>query len=286
MATMNTTRLTPSSPAYPERLLRLHDPPQQLFIRGRLPDFKQPVLAVVGSRKASAYGRWATDHLVGRLAAAGVHILSGLALGIDGLSHLAALERGGLTSAVLPSGLSEVYPASHRGLARRIVESGGALISEYPPATRAAPYHFPARNRLVAALSNAVLVIEAGTQSGTLITAEHALDLGVPVLAVPGPINSPTSAGTHQLLKLGAGLVTGAEDIWQELGVEAGRRPQLKGANAMEDALLESLQRRPAATLEDLAEELRLPPPELNRLLTHLELTGAIRAEAGRWTLA
>lgn len=283
---MSVIRLTPSASDYPGRLMRLHDPPKRLFVTGSMPDWSQPVLAVVGSRKASAYGRWATNHLVGRVAAAGVHILSGLALGIDGLSHQAALERGGLTSAILPSALDEVYPSSHHLLAQKILRGGGALITEYAPGTRAAPYHFPARNRIVAALSDAVLVVEAGERSGTLITAEHALDIGVPVLAVPGPINSPTSVGTNRLIQLGAGLVTSADDILSELGVEPDTQPIARGGTALEQALLETVAANPAASVELLAAKLNLTPPAISRLLTHLELKGLVRAEAGGWTLA
>jgi len=282
---MSVIRLTPASENYPQRLKRLHDPPGQLFIKGTLPDFNQLILAVVGSRKASAYGRWATERLVGQVAASGVHILSGLALGIDSLSHASALGRGGLTSAVLPAGLDEVYPASHRTLADKIVAGGGALLSEYTPAVRAAPYHFPARNRIVAALADAVLIIEAGERSGTLITAEHALDIGVPVLAVPGPINSPTSVGTNRLIQQGAGLVTSAEDILAELGLEAAHRPAVRGANPQEQAVLDWLVDHPAVSMEELAEGLGLAPAEVNRLLTHLELAGSVRVDVGGWTL-
>lgn len=283
---MSTIRLSPTSADYPGRLIKLHDPPKRLFVAGQMPDFKRPVLAVVGSRKASPYGRWATGHIVGPVAAAGVHIISGLALGIDGLSHQTALERGGLTSAILPSGLDEIYPASHAQLAQNIIAGGGALISEYPPGTRAASYHFPARNRIVAALADAVLVIEAGTKSGTLITAEHALDIGVPVLAVPGPINSASSTGTNHLIGLGAGLVASAEDVLSELGIELQRSNRPRGANAQEQALLEAVADQPAASLEQLAMKLQMAPTELSRLLTHLELKGLIRSEAGGWMLA
>jgi DNA processing protein len=283
---MSVIRLIPGSSDYPERLKRLHDPPKVLYVQGRLPDFSRPVLAVVGSRRASAYGRWVTAHLVGRLAQSGIHILSGLALGIDGLSHTAALEHGGLTSAVLPAGHAEVYPASHRQLAQRITQTGGALFSEYPPEVRAAPYHFPARNRIVASLGDAVLVIEAGVKSGTLITAEHALDLGIPVLAVPGPINSPTSAGTNKLIQLGAGLVASAEDILSELGLEANQRPRALGANPREQSLLDILAEHPGASQDDLVQLSKLSPAELSGLLTHLELKGSVKAEAGCWTLA
>lgn len=275
-----------SSPDYPERLNRLHDPPERLFIHGELPDFSRPVLAVVGSRKPSVYGTTILERLLLPVVSAGVHIVSGLALGIDGKAHMAALAARGLTSAVLPSGLDEIYPASHRLLANQIVGSGGALISEYPPSTRAAAYHFPARNRIVAALADAVLVIEAAQKSGTLITAEHALDIGVPVLAVPGAITSPTSAGTNHLIQFGAGLISSATDILSELGFDTSPLPTRRAKDAQGQAILDQLAHSAPASSEQLAAACGLAQGEINRYLTHLELDGAIKAQGGGWVLA
>lgn len=278
--------ITPRSSDYPERLKRLHDPPERLFVKGPMPDFNRPVLAVVGTRKPSAYGLTLVERLLRPVVEQGVHIISGLALGIDGQAHRLTLSAGGLTSAVLPSGLDEVYPASHQLLAKQILEHGGALITEYTPGTRAAPYHFPARNRIVAALADAVLVTEAGKRSGTLITAEHALDIGVPVLAVPGAITSPTSAGTNHLLQLGAGLITSANDILNELGLEAEATAPRRAHDAKSQAILDALQRSAPASAEELALSCRLSQADTNRGLTHLELDGAVKAQAGLWVLA
>lgn len=278
--------ITPRSSEYPERLKRLHDPPSRLYLQGSLPDLKRPVLAVVGTRKPSPYGLTLIDRLLKPVVEQGVHVVSGLALGIDGKTHQLVLRSGGLTSAVLPSGLDQVYPASHRLLAKQIVERGGALITEYGPGTRAAPYHFPARNRIVAALADAVLVIEAGKQSGTLITAEHALDIGVPVLAVPGPITSPMSAGTNHLLQLGAGLITSASDILHELGLETEKVVPRRAHDAQTQAILDALQRTAPASAEELAMTCQLSQVDINRGLTHLELDGAVKPQAGLWVLA
>lgn len=278
--------ITPSSSDYPERLNKLHDPPKRLFIAGVMPDFSRPVITVIGSRKATAYGSAVAQMLSSELARAGVHIVSGLALGIDGLAHQSALKSGGLTSAVLPSGLDEIYPASHRSLAKHIVEQGGALISEYSPGTRPAAYHFPARNRIEAALADALLVIEAGAKSGTLITVEHALDIGVPVLAVPGPITSTLSIGTNRLIKNGAALVSSAADVLAELGLETAPTTERLGTDATEQLILNHLSRAFQATTDELARACRLDHNEINRRLTHLELAGSVKAQSGWWVLA
>lgn len=282
---MSVMSVKPGQEHYPEKLMRLADPPQRLYIGGRIDDWSQPAVAVVGSRKATPYGRYCVAKLAGGLAARGVHIISGLALGIDGLAHRAALESGGRTTAVLPSGLDRLYPASHQGLAREIIKQGGALISEYEPGTKAAPYHFPARNRIVAALADAVVVIEAAQKSGTLITAEHALDIGVQVLAVPGPINSSTSAGTNRLIQIGAGLVTSVDDIAHALGFKP-LKPQPMAPNGESQPVIDLLSRQGQASLEELAAAAEIDIAQANRLMTSLELSGLVRVEGGWWMLA
>lgn len=271
---------------YPARLGKLHDPPKRLFIEGKLPDFSRPVITIIGSRKATAYGSAVAQMLSFELASAGVHVVSGLALGIDGLAHQSALKSGGLTSAVLPCGLDEIYPASHRSLAKHIVEGGGALISEYPPGTRPAAYHFPARNRIEAALADALLVIEAGEKSGTMITVEHALDIGVPVLAVPGPITSALSVGTNRIIKNGAALVSSTTDVLAELGLENVASTTHLATDSTEQLILDHLSRTFQATTDELALACGLNNHEINRRLTHLELAGTIRVQGGWWVLA
>jgi DNA processing protein len=216
--------LTPADDAWPaEAFAGLEDPPTVLFLRGRLPPRERPAVAVVGSREAGPTGRRVAHRLAEDLASAGFWIVSGLATGIDGAAHHGALKagpRGGGTVAVLGCGLDVSYPVEHVDLKEAIARSGG-LVSEHPPGIPPQPGHFPRRNRLVAALSAAVVVVEAGARSGALITAGRALRLGREVLAVPGGITSPTHRGCHFLLKRGeAGLCEDARDVLHALGFE------------------------------------------------------------------
>lgn len=206
------------------RLLELHDIPNELYIIGELPKVTideygratPRVLTVVGSRKHTQYGKNATEKLVASLSGSSVIVLSGLALGIDGLAHKTALKNNILTIAIPGSGLSKkvIYPSTHVQLAEEIIESGGLLISELAPDTRAAQWTFPARNRIMAALSDAVLIVEAEEKSGTLITARQALELGRDIGAVPGELFSPTSSGTNTLIREGAYIVASEDDLY------------------------------------------------------------------------
>lgn len=209
------------------RLLELHEIPKELHIRGTLPTVTLDeygratprILTVVGSRKNTTYGRQALEILLASLAGENVIIVSGLALGIDGLAHKNALKNKLITISIPGSGLDEkvLYPSAHRNLAKEIVASGGALISELPHETPAAPWTFPMRNRIMAALSDAVLFIEAEEKSGTLITARQALELGRDIGAVPGEIFSPTSFGTNMLIREGASPISSPEDLFDLL---------------------------------------------------------------------
>lgn len=203
---------------FPKMLKNSSCPPGALFWRGA-PWEPRPWIAVVGTRKMSAYGQKSTQAIVHDLVDMGAGIVSGLALGIDACAHQSALDAGGLTVAVLGSGLDDrtIYPASNKNLADRILLSQGALISEFPPETKPFRGHFPQRNRIIAALTQATLVVEAGEQSGSVLTAKLALDENREVFAVPGPINNPGSFGTHELLKQGAQLCTCAQDILREI---------------------------------------------------------------------
>ncbi len=231
--------VTLSDPAYPAALYCLADPPTALYVKGQLQFLHRPAIAIVGSRHASVQGLVHAEQFAQALAARGVTVISGLALGIDGAAHRGALadvqyaaghlgeeeqdaqrhngtQRLGSTVAVLGTGIDHLYPTRHRKLAQAISEHG-ALISEYPLGAPACAYHFPKRNRLIAALSEAVLVVEAAAQSGSLITARLAGELGREVLAIPGSIHSPVSKGCHQLIKEGAKLVESIADIMEEL---------------------------------------------------------------------
>src|SRR5262245_44114549 len=203
--------LTWDDPAYPARLRTIADPPLALFVRGALGELEHAV-AVVGARRAGDYGRRTARTLARELAQAGIVVVSGLATGIDGAAHLGALDAGGRTVAVMATGIDDVYPTWHRGLAEQIA-ANGALVTEFPAGTAALPRHFPQRNRIVSGLSMAVIVVEAAEGSGSLITARYALDQGREVFAVPGPIGDGRHRGSHRLLQQGATLVTGTDDV-------------------------------------------------------------------------
>jgi DNA processing protein len=271
-----------------EVLQHIPAPPEHLFVKStNLPDLLQrPRLAIVGSRKISAYGKGITASLSSGLARAGVVIVSGLALGVDGLAHRAALEAGGLTIAVLPGSLEDIYPASHRQLAEHIVRQGGALITEYGAGTRTYPGNFIARNRLISGLSDAVLITEAAQKSGSLHTARFALEQGKDVLAVPGNITSPTSAGTNNLIRSGAVPITCIADVFMALGIQS---PALnmapKGDNPDEQTILDLIYKG-SADGADLQRQSGLDIQRFNQTLTMLEITGKIRSlGANQWSL-
>ena len=203
--------------AYPASLKEIYDPPLVLYIKGKIPETWPRGIAVVGSRETSHYGLENAKKLGYQLAYAGVPVISGLARGIDTAAHLGALAAKGTTWAVLGCGLDQIYPPENDALAAKIVESGGCLISELTPGTAPDKRTFPMRNRIVSGLGFGTLVIEAGRQSGALITARQALDQGRQVFAVPGRIDNPLAQGCHQLIKDGAKLVEGVEDILGEL---------------------------------------------------------------------
>lgn len=248
---------------------------------------EKPCITIIGSRKVSAYGREVTLGLAGELAKAGVVIISGLALGVDSLAHKAALDAGGLTIAVLPTGLDKIYPATHRDLARQILQQGGALVTEYPEGTNVYKTNFIARNRIASGLGDALLITEAAEKSGTLHTANFALEQGRPVLAVPGNITSPTSAGTNNLIKTGATPVTSVQDVFYALGIEqtAQQKEPPKSSDPNEQILIDLL----FADVNDGTELLEQSGLELrvfNQTLTMLEIRGRIRPLGNnRWSL-
>ncbi len=278
--------IQPGEGEYPERLANIHDPPKQLFVCGGnlVRALTQPSVAIVGSRKITSYGKTVTVRMASRLAELGVAIVSGLAIGVDGIAHSAALEAGGVCIAILPCGLDAIYPSSHAQLAARILQNGGALVSEYPPRTNAYKYNFIARNRIVSALSDVVLIPEAALKSGTLHTARFALEQGKEVMAVPGNITSDTSVGANNLIKAGACLASSVEDILHTLGLEAKYKKKVpKGATAEEQLILDLI----VSGVDDGAELLAatgLSPSSFNQSLTMLEISGAVRAlGANHW---
>lgn len=261
---------------------QIRPPLNRLYWAGQPPEewLKRPKLAVVGSRRATPYGRRAAYRLAGGLAGRGIVIISGLAFGIDSVSHQAALDSGGTTAAVLPGGLDKVYPATHAQLARRISRQG-TLLSEYPLSTEPLKHHFIARNRVMAALADAVLVVEAAARSGSLHTAAFALELGKPVLAVPGNIDQLGSEGCNELIKQGAVPTTGYEDVLLALGVSPatadGAAPSALAAD-----ILGALSGQ-VLSAEELRQRLRVPVSELYGELTKLEIAGRLKNIDGRY---
>lgn len=257
--------------ALPPLLRAIHGPPSRLYLRGTAdPELlARPAVAIVGARACSSYGGQVARLLGRELAAAGVVVVSGLARGIDGEAHRGALETEGHTVAVLGCGIDRDYPAAHAQLARQIAERA-LVVSEYEPGVEPAPWRFPARNRIIAGLCLATIVVEARERSGALITADFALDEGREVFAVPGEITSSLSSGTNALLRLGATPLTSPADVLESLGIERPdpMRPQLGAAAA---SLLERL---PAA-VDELVRSSGLSAAEIAAALAELELAGA-----------
>lgn len=261
----------------PKRLQRLTDPPAQLYIQGPLQALlQQPCLAIVGSRAVSPYGQQVTTMLAQAAARAGIVVISGLALGIDSIAHRAALEAQGSTIAVLPGGLKRIYPASHQRLAKQITHRGGALVSEYHGAVSPMKHQFIARNRLIAGLADAVLITEAAERSGSLHTAQFALEDGKDVLVVPGNITSQGSKGVNNLIKVGATPITSAGDLLEYFGAKQPVQVAFMGANREEQTLLDLLQQGITRGSELLARS-KLSAAQFNQTLTMLEITGYIK---------
>jgi DNA processing protein len=263
---------------------------EHLHARGRWPLPARPRVAIVGSRRPSPYGEAVAEQLASDLARSDVIVISGLALGIDAAAHRGALNGGGITVAVMGTGIDVVYPAAHFRLAEQILAAGGALVSQFPDGTNPRRQNFPARNWTMAALSDVVLVVEAGTGSGALITAEAALDLHKEVMAVPGSIFSALSVGAHALLRDGAGLVQNARDVLAVLGLggevldDPLPAPRRLGfaLRPERDGIVAHLSDVLALSAADIARKLQLPVAEVLGRLTALELDGAVRRyEAG-----
>ncbi|PID32157.1 DNA-protecting protein DprA [Candidatus Saccharibacteria bacterium] len=279
--------LRPDDPDYPAGLVAMPQPPQQLYLRGQLNGINDtPCLAVVGSRRVTPYGKNITYRLAYEAAKQGIAIISGLALGVDAIAHRAALDAGGRTVAVLANGLDDITPRSNAALGRDIIASGGALVGEYPAGTPAFRPSFVARNRIVSGLSSGILITEAVAKSGSLHTANFALGQGKPVLAVPGNITSPQSAGTNRLIQTGATPITCLEDILFALDIAAPTAQQrLVGANDQEQSILETI----SSGVSDIGELQLLSgldPAVFGQTMTMLEISGKIRPlGAGHYAL-
>jgi DNA processing protein len=271
--------LTLLDEAYPANLRQIDAPPPLLYVRGNLLPSDEWAIGVVGTRRASVYGR-EVAHTLGRdLAQAGVTVVSGLALGIDTVAHRAAVEAGGRTLAVLGSGVDQIYPPENRGLAQQIMQQG-ALISEYSLGVRPDANNFPPRNRIISGLSRGVVIVEASNRSGALITARFAAEQGRDVFAVPGSILNPGSAGCNALIQQGATPLLSTQDVLNQLQLDqvaahdAART--VIAADPQEAALLAFLDREPRQ-LDDLVRQSALPAPTVAGLLTLMELKGLVR---------
>jgi DNA processing protein len=284
----------PGSPEYPPGLEELADPPVALFIRGRSPVGLEPRVAVVGARRPTPLGREVARALGRELGSAGVCVVSGAALGIDAESHQGALDAGGMTLAVLGSGVDQPYPPRNRRLIERIADIG-AVVSEYPPGVAAEPFRFPARNRIVAGLSKAIVVVEGAAGSGSLITAEHALDIGRAVFAVPGPVTSQLSEAPLALIRDGATLVRSADDVLSDLGLAlaasgadggVGGPP---GADSLAPPGLTQAEQEALTLLtgpllpDQLARSMGCSIARMVPVLLQLELRGLVRNVGGRY---
>jgi DNA processing protein len=270
-----------SDPCFPPSLRSIHDPPPGLFVRGgaALELLERPSVSVVGARACSDYGAHVAQRFAAELARAGVVVVSGLARGVDGWAHRGALDAGGVTVAVLGCGIDRDYPRAHSALAARICETG-LVVSEYPPGVAPAPWRFPARNRIVAGLALATLVVEARERSGALITADLALEEGREVLAVPGPITSALSAGANALLRVGATPATAATDVLAALGIEPPVPEPPPSVSTGARAVLAALDDG-ATTADELGRAAALDPAAAAAALTELELAGLVREAAG-----
>lgn len=269
-----------SDDGYPDRLREIQNPPMVLYLRGALCPEDDWAVAIVGTRRASGYGKGVTSQLASQLAQNGVTVVSGLARGIDSTAHSASLDAGGRTIAILGSGVDQVYPWDNRHLAERIMVRG-AIVSEYYPGTKPDARNFPPRNRIITGLSLGVLVVEADMKSGAMISAGFAAEQGKEVMAVPSNITSPSSSGVHYLIQQGAKLITSVDDILNELNLQkiALKREarEVIVSDPAERSLLAHLSPDPTH-IDELARRVGLPIAEVSGTLTLMELKGMVRA--------
>lgn len=271
---------------FPPLLQEIADPPKRLYLRGELPSFEKQWLAVVGSRACTSYGRQVCHHLIEGLRGYPVVVVSGLAYGIDAEAHKAALDAGLSTVGIPGSGLNwdVLYPKANVGLAREILKAGGALLSEEEPDAKTMDYMFPKRNRIMAGLSRATLIVEAKEKSGSLITAKLVTEYNRELLVVPGSIFSAESKGTHQFLRLGATAVTSPEDILIALGIAKREGPasfQEIRADLSEDELRVFEIIKSPVPRDELIGSLQIPITDANVLLSTMEIKGLIVEELG-----
>lgn len=271
-----------TDPEYPELLRQIADPPLWLYVRGQLPKKETSTLTVVGTRRPSSYALSAMQMLFTKPLLEKVTIVSGLAYGVDKSIHQLSLSAGGTTIAVLAGGLDVIYPAAHISIAREILGTGGALISEYPPLSHPEPYRFPIRNRIIAGLSPLTIIIEATIKSGTLTTARAAVDYNRDVMALPGDISRLQAEGPNYLIKNGAFPITASEDLLEYYHIKSSKKPQVvdKVAQKILDLLADS-----PKTADEIAAVLGVKVTDVLTLITGLELAGHIFSAGGVYNI-
>ena len=273
--------VTPADPEYEDRLNDLRDPPACLFLVGKPLGESRERVAIVGSRKCSELGSDVAQDLGRALVASGLSVISGAAHGIDAAAHRGALQAGGRTVAVLGSGIDVAYPASSRALLEHVAQSG-TIVSEYPPMMPAGPQHFPARNRIVVALARALVVVEGASKSGSRISVDHALDLGREIFAVPGPVTSPLAETPLEMIREGATLIRGAEDLLDDLGIDRTAPPP--APPDLDDGERRVWNALSGGSLPDaVAREAGMSIPDAVTTLLQLELRGLIASVGGRY---
>jgi DNA processing protein len=284
---MKINRATPSKHNYLKTLANIVKSPEHVYFTGSLPAERLPTVAIIGTRKPTAYGQEVASTLSYDLAKRGVVIMSGLALGIDAIAHKAALEANGTTIAVLANSVDQITPHTNRDLGEKIIANGGAILSEYEPPTDARKHMFLARNRIISGLSDAVIVVEAAARSGTLATVTFALEQGKEVFVVPGNITSPLSAGCNALLKQGAHVVTCAEDVLETIAPQLLKAQSIipLGSTPLESTIITLLQSG-IRDGEELQRQSESTIAEFSQALTMMEINGTIRGLGGnQWTV-
>ncbi|HET7630323.1 MAG TPA: DNA-processing protein DprA [Candidatus Saccharimonadales bacterium] len=270
---------------FPPKLLDIPRPPKQLYFIGQLPDPAKPTVAIVGSRKPTAYGRSITQQIADGLARRGVIVVSGLAFGVDAIAHQTTLEVGGQTIAVLPEDLNHIYPRSHHKLAEVIVQRGGGLVSEHQDKQYTGRWDFSPRNRLISGLADAIVITEANARSGSMTTAAHALEQGRDVYAVPGPITSPLSAGCNRLIAQGATPICDVDEFVE--AIVPGRAQQQAVFGFDDDqALIIDLIKSGIGDGDELLEKSGLSAAKFSQTMTMLEIQGSVHALGGnQWRI-
>lgn len=281
---MKINKIIPRDHQYLQILDAIAKPPSSLYYMGSLPSSRRPTIAIIGTRKPTSYGREVTENLAYELASRGVVVVSGLALGIDAIAHKSALDAGGTTIAVLANALPRILPTTNRALGERILAQNGALICEHDDDQKFGKWSFLERNRLVSGLSDAILITEAGSRSGTLNTASRALEQGKDVFVVPGNITSPMSQGCNQLIKQGATPVTSVEDILSVIAPNTiGQQSLELGQNQLETNII-ALIKQGIRDGDEIQQKLDVDPAELSVALTMLEINGIVKSlGANQW---